>query len=137
MKFKVTLRRTSYAYATLEVEAPNGREAIVLARQQEGDLTYSERDADYEVDGVEKIEGDLPYGQMFQGSPEDGWIDQVIGKGTDDHGDFLVLRTVSPNNAHGCQIHYRSHFVPARWPEFDRYMADDRIPWWGPEPLHR
>lgn len=50
--FVVSIARVSYCYHDFHVEAENEEAAARIARQQEGDVEYSEASAEYFVNGV-------------------------------------------------------------------------------------
>lgn len=59
MKYKVTVTRTSYASREHVIEADSEEEATQKALDEAGDYEYSEKDAEYEVQYVEKIDNKL------------------------------------------------------------------------------
>lgn len=56
MKYEVAVCRTSYAFHTIEVEALNEEEAANIAREEAGNLEFSEKSAEYSVDYVFPLE---------------------------------------------------------------------------------
>lgn len=55
-KFIVSVRRTSYAFKDIEVEANSRDEARNKAYDEAGDYEYSEKDADYKVEYIHQKE---------------------------------------------------------------------------------
>lgn len=54
-KFKVTVCRIAYAFADIEVEAKDEKEARIIAWDESGDHNYSEKTVEYEPQHVEEI----------------------------------------------------------------------------------
>ena len=50
--YKVEVCRTSYGFATIEVEAEDEYDAEDLALEKAGNYDYSEKDAEYSVESV-------------------------------------------------------------------------------------
>jgi hypothetical protein len=56
MKYKITVRRTGYAWRDIEIEAKDIREAQEAAAFIEyGDFEYSEKDADYDIESITEV----------------------------------------------------------------------------------
>lgn len=55
-KYKVTMRRTGYAFRDIEVEAESRDKAREKAYEIAGDYEYSEKDADYKVENTYQVE---------------------------------------------------------------------------------
>jgi hypothetical protein len=55
--FVVSIARVSYCNHDFHVEAENEEDAARIARQQEGDVDYSEASAEYFVNGVRESAG--------------------------------------------------------------------------------
>lgn len=54
-KFEVTICRTAYAFRDIVVEATSRAEAQNLAMEESGNHEFSEKDADYSVQGTREI----------------------------------------------------------------------------------
>jgi hypothetical protein len=54
-KFKVSVVRISYANQDIEVIAEDSAEAEILAMEEAGNLSYSEHDAEYDINYIEEI----------------------------------------------------------------------------------
>jgi hypothetical protein len=54
-KFKVTMCRTGYGFATYEVSAPNLQKAREKAFETAGNYDYSEKSSDYGLQNLERI----------------------------------------------------------------------------------
>ena len=55
MKFRVSVTRIGYSQNTIEVEAENEEQAKDIAIDEAGNYSFSEYDADYEANFVEKV----------------------------------------------------------------------------------
>lgn len=55
-KYEVDVCRIGYGYNTMNVIADNEEEATRMALDKAGDMYYSEKDADYEVQDVRLVE---------------------------------------------------------------------------------
>lgn len=54
-KYQVHVTRIGYAHHTYEVEARNKKEAMDKAFEEAGDEEFSEKYAEYEIEGVTEI----------------------------------------------------------------------------------
>lgn len=55
-RYEVEVCRTGYGFNTIEVEASCADEAMMKALDEAGNHYYSEKDADYTVEGVIEID---------------------------------------------------------------------------------